>query len=740
MSGAVKGVGKGTVGAVNKLGKGSVGAVKGLGKGTLGAVKGVGKGTLGAVKGVGKGTVGTVKGTMKATLAAGKMTVDAGKATMNAGKHVIPKGLTKRKIQRHNSRLAWDSRLTAACVKLDLVIECKNLPKKNSFAAADAFCGVWEVPPSFGTDNKRVTRLPAKQEKELGRTEVMRAARSPQFTTTFRLEYKFQEEQTYIIRVYDEDLRYATDLAEHDFIGGVFFTLGELTGTPGCVLARPLQKGKAFIVLSGKEIVETSEVLQFRFSGQELGEVVKRHSKIKELIGGKEVLMALQQVDKKLDLINLAKQLDKFNPFFRLERFNKEDQSWTVVWKSEVIKDDMNPIWDVARLPLQLLCDDDPDNLFKISVWTYNKHQPDEYVGFVETKIAMLVTKAQRGIPVFPVMKERRKLFGGTKLKKAGALKILKSVVEVVPSMLEFFTGGCKMNLMFAIDCTEANKDWRADEQSLHYHGATWLNDYQAAIKKLGTLFDSYTGNEYLMWGYGAKLRGAYTPHFLISGELPDTDSLLEEYNNFFSDENGYAELHPTAELGPVVQAAMYNAIQASMRTQCYSTLVILSTGEISDMQQTVDGICAAAEDAPLSIVIIGVGGGNLDKLKLLGGSEGSRLRNGNGVPLARDIIHFVDFAKFHGHASRCVAESLKEIPEQLVQHYMNSGVSPQPPPEIPDFTRKSLHHSQPKRHGSLSSLGHPLLQKKAPQDVSMLNDDPRAMRQKLLRSNARLQ
>jgi hypothetical protein len=35
--------------------------------------------------------------------------------------------------------------------------------------------------------------------------------------------------------------------------------------------------------------------------------------------------------------VNIAKNvLDKFNPFFRLEKLNPEDQSWIVVWKSEV--------------------------------------------------------------------------------------------------------------------------------------------------------------------------------------------------------------------------------------------------------------------------------------------------------------------------------------------------------------------------------------------------------------------
>src|SRR6056300_1431488 len=80
---------------------------------------------------------------------------------------------TGKKANRANSRMAWDSRVTAPYIKLDLVIECRRLPKKDSFSQADAFCGLWEVPPGYSQD-KRVGRLPAKQEKEVGRTEVVR--------------------------------------------------------------------------------------------------------------------------------------------------------------------------------------------------------------------------------------------------------------------------------------------------------------------------------------------------------------------------------------------------------------------------------------------------------------------------------------------------------------------------------------------------------------------------------------
>ena len=54
------------------------------------------------------------------------------------------------------------------------------------------------------------------------------------------------------MRVYDEDLRYATDLKEHDYLGGCIFTLGQLMGAKGCTIARPLAEEKSYLLIRGE--------------------------------------------------------------------------------------------------------------------------------------------------------------------------------------------------------------------------------------------------------------------------------------------------------------------------------------------------------------------------------------------------------------------------------------------------------------------------------------------------------
>ena len=133
------------------------------------------------------------------------------KQTAKAIKKTTTLSSRRGQLERQDSKIAWESRITAPSIKLDLVIECHRLPTKDSFSEADAFCGVWELPSGL-PKGKKVSRLPTRQEREVGRTEVVRATSGPKFTTKFRLEYRFQAQQTYVVRVYDEDLRYATDL------------------------------------------------------------------------------------------------------------------------------------------------------------------------------------------------------------------------------------------------------------------------------------------------------------------------------------------------------------------------------------------------------------------------------------------------------------------------------------------------------------------------------------------------
>ena len=67
-------------------------------------------------------------------------------------------------------------------------------------------------------------------------------------------------------------------------------------------------------------------------------------------------------------------------------------------------------------------------------------------------------------------------------------------------------------------------------------------------------------------------------------------------------------QLGEPAWLTPLIQAAIFRRIRDSKQRHCYKDLGIFNAGKGDDLAKTIDLIYNAAEDAPLSIVIIGVG------------------------------------------------------------------------------------------------------------------------------------
>jgi len=407
-------------------------------------------------------------------------------------------------------------------------------------------------------------------------------------------------------------------------------------------------------------------------------------------------------------LSEFVKVLDKSNPYFKLEKLNKDLQSWEILWKSEVVKDTLNPTWMEARLPLQLLCNDDQKNPLKITIWDYEKHSTShDLIGFVETTVADLVAKAkEKTIPVMLVKREKKKWFRGSKLKTVGLLKVLKASVIPIPSMLQYLSGGCSLDVMVGIDCTLTNGP-KGTEKCLHSAAAHWLNDYQAGLHKLGTIMENFArGKHSSVWGYGTVVQKEPRDLLLFDEHLCLEKEILYSYGKRVV-EDPLLELGESARLAPLIQEAIFRTIRASKRRQCYTVLCIFTAGKVADLGQTIDLICNAAEDAPLSIIIIGVGNRDFSAIEKLIADETGRLRDSRGIPIAREIVSFVSFKQFAGNATEVVSEVLKEIPEHFVTYYVNNGIKPLqavPPPDFAALAAAALARGSSSSRGSRGS------------------------------------
>ena len=92
----------------------------------------------------------------------------------------------------------------------------------------------------------------------------------------------------------------------------------------------------------------------------------------------------------------------------------------------------------------------------------------------------------------------------------------------------------------------------------------------------------------------------------------------------------------------------------------------------------------------PVSVIIIGVGRANKEKMKILDG-DNRTLTSNEGVRAKRDIVQFVELRKFlmnYGggqmswNKEALAKEVLAEVPKQLVAWMTKRGIKPNNPPK----------------------------------------------------------
>lgn len=125
--------------------------------------------------------------------------------------------------------------------------------------------------------------------------------------------------------------------------------------------------------------------------------------------------------------------------------------------------------------------------------------------------------------------------------------------------------------------------------------------------------------------------------------------------------------LYGPTYFGPCLRT-IADYVKDRMHEKMYHILLILTDGDIHDMPLTKD-IIVEGSDYPLSIIIIGLGENQFEKMEELD-SDDVLLRDSAGRAWKRDIVQFVKFNDFrHGSKQTLAEEVLEEVPEQVVSY-----------------------------------------------------------------------
>jgi Copine len=251
------------------------------------------------------------------------------------------------------------------------------------------------------------------------------------------------------------------------------------------------------------------------------------------------------------------------------------------------------------------------------------------------------------------------------------------------PTFANYMAGGCEINAIIAIDATSKNGDPH-QPTSLHSFGAT--NPYQQALQSLVSILAKYDSDQqYPVYGFGARVDGGVVNHCFPFGAAPlhdGVDGVLKAYDQTFK--SGLIMSSPR-DFSQVIRTATIDAKERLEKGHAYSVLLLFTSGAPADMSQTIAAL-EEADDAPLSIVIVGVSRdgetgatmsdfGSLPQLE----QRCHQTTTVDGAQRPRDNVRFVSYANFKHDREKLAEAALQQIPHQLVEYFSTRQIYPNP-------------------------------------------------------------
>ncbi|XP_009399965.2 protein BONZAI 3-like isoform X2 [Musa acuminata AAA Group] len=445
--------------------------------------------------------------------------------------------------------------------------------------------------------------------EELGRTEVIMNSLSPAWITKFTINYQFEIVQPLVIRVYDVDTKYHNipvkmlNLNEQDYLGEASCALSEIVTKPSRSMTLNLQDQRGHSGLhSGTITIHAEETVASRVAV----EMILRCSKLEN-----------------------KDTFSKSDPFLRISKI-VESGSSIPICKTEVINDNLNPVWKPVTLSMQQF--GSKENPLMIECFDFNSSGKHDLIGKLQTSVSDLekLGREKNGANFYissVARPDNRKML-------KGQLFVDKFIEKTQYSFLDYISSGFELNFMVAIDFTASNGDPRLPA-SLHFIDPSGrLNSYQQV-----------SGVEGIMSAYAMALHNV-----ALAG--------------------------PTL-FGPVINKAAEIASRSlSTRQNKYFILLIITDGVITDLQETKDAIVKAS-DLPMSILIVGVGGADYKEMEILDADNGKRLESSTGRIATRDIVQFVPMRDVQGSQVSVVQALLEELPGQFLSYMQSRDITP---------------------------------------------------------------
>ncbi|XP_047289864.1 copine-7 isoform X14 [Homo sapiens] len=292
--------------------------------------------------------------------------------------------------------------LPAPCAsKVELRLSCRHLLDRDPLTKSD---------PSVA-----LLQQAQGQWVQVGRTEVVRSSLHPVFSKVFTVDYYFEEVQRLRFEVYDTHGPSGFSCQEDDFLGGMECTLGQIVAQKK--VTRPLllkfgrNAGKSTITVIAEDISGNNGYVELSFRARKLD-------------------------DKDL--------FSKSDPFLELYRVN-DDQGLQLVYRTEVVKNNLNPVWEAFKVSLSSLCSCEETRPLKCLVWDYDSRGKHDFIGEFSTTFEEMQKAFEEGQAqwdcVNPKYKQKRRSY-----KNSGVVVLADLKFHRVYSFLDYIMGGCQIH------------------------------------------------------------------------------------------------------------------------------------------------------------------------------------------------------------------------------------------------------------------------------------------------------
>lgn len=473
------------------------------------------------------------------------------------------------------------------------------------------------------------------KEVEIARTEVIWNDCNPTFVKFFQALYVFETQQPLKFYVYDVDSEKAP-LHNHEFIGYINTDVQHLVSNTSTSLEydliHPSGKSRGKIVLT----IEQASSCGLSFAAA----------------------IAVKDLKK-------VKTFAKNSPYIQL---SKPSEAGTLlpVFRTEVVKHAYTCTFQQFEIPLQNLSGGDLQTPVTVTAMNYSEKKADKPIGSFTMSVQSIVDNKSA----------EHELLDSNR-KKAGKVKFLNPTLLRKPTFFDYLRGGLQLNLITAIDFTASNRDPR-DPRSLHFFQPNAVNQYESCIWSVGSVVCPYDSDQlFPVFGFGGKINGIVSHCFPLTFD-PNQPCVqgLSGISQAYRDSLSKVVLSGPTLFAPIIKNATQVAIHSFQTSHTYTILLILTDGVINDMQETIDAIVEAS-DAPLSIIVIGIGTANFDGMEILDG-DNKALRNSAGQIARRDIVQFVPFNRYNANnGAQLAGEVLAEIPMQVHQFCSTHGFIP---------------------------------------------------------------